>query len=278
MLNYECARAMFEAYGRQKYTATGITTWKYDAAWPAAMTWQYVDWYLNVGGAYYGAKKGCETLHVQYSYDDHSIWVVNGRYEDLDGLRVTARLLNNDLSEKGRQSATIRVAADGHTKAFVLTAPADLSRLYFLKLTLEDQAGKLVSDNFYWLSTVPEIPGKLNETRGSFSIKPRSVPDYTALNALPPVKVTVSNQFAREGDETVANVTVKNPSHHLAFAVHLAVTQGNGGNEIGPTYWQDNYFSLLPGEARTVQGRIATKHLEGAEPVLIVDGWNVQVE
>ena len=175
---------------------------------------------------------------------------------------MTTRLLNDDLSEKGRQSVTVRVAADGHTKAFVLKKPKNLSKLYFLKLTLEDKAGKLVSDNFYWLSTSPEIPGEMNEARDSFSLEPRSVPDYTALNALPPVKVTVSNQFAREGGETVANVTVKNPSNKLAFAAHLAVTQGKGGNEIGPTYWQDNYFSLLPGEERTVQGRIATKHLE----------------
>jgi exo-1,4-beta-D-glucosaminidase len=276
MLNYECARAMFEAYGRQKYSATGITTWKYDAAWPAVMTWQYVDWYLNVGGAYYGAKKACETLHVQYSYDDESIWVVNGRYEDIDGLRVTARLLGNDLSEKGRQSATVRVAADGHTRAFVLKKPKDLSKLYFLKLTLEDNSDKLVSDNFYWLSTSPETPGKIVGDWDEFSISPRSVPDYTALDGLPPVKLDVAKQFTRQGPETVAAVTVKNPSDKLAFAVHLAITQGKGGNEIGPTYWQDNYFSLLPGEQRTVEGRIATEHLEGAEPILVVDGWNVE--
>ena len=276
MMNYECARGMFEAYGRNKYSATGITTWKYDVAWPATMTWQYVDWYLNVGGAYYGAKKACETLHAQYSYDDVSIWVVNGRYRDFDGLRVTARLLNDDLSEKGRQTATVRVASDGHTKAFVLKRPKGLSKLYFLKLTLEDAAGKLVSDNFYWLSISPEIAGTMNEHWEDFSMKPRSAPDYTALDKLPPAKVTVSKQFAREGGETVANVTVKNPSDKLAFAVHLAVTQGQGGNEIGPTYWQDNYFSLLPGEERTVQGRFATEHLENAEPVLVVDGWNVQ--
>ena len=60
MLNYECARAMFEAYGRQKYSATGITTWKYDVAWPAALTWQYVDWYLNVGGAITGPRRAAK--------------------------------------------------------------------------------------------------------------------------------------------------------------------------------------------------------------------------
>ncbi|MGC8792766.1 MAG: hypothetical protein ACP5U2_05185, partial [Bryobacteraceae bacterium] len=61
---------MDEAYARNKYSATGITAWKFDAAWPASPTWQFVDWYLMAGGAYYGAKKACEPLHVQYSYDD----------------------------------------------------------------------------------------------------------------------------------------------------------------------------------------------------------------
>jgi len=275
LLNYECARAMFEAYGRQKYSATGITTWKYDAAWPAAMTWQYVDWYLNVGGAYYGAKKACESLHVQYSYDDDSIWVVSTRPEAWEGLKVTARLLNNDLSEKGRQSATVGVAADGQSKAFVLKKPGDLSKLFFLKLTLEDKAGKPVSDNFYWLSTSPETTGTMNRDWEKFSIQPRSVPDYRALEGLAPVKLSVAHQFVPQGKETVAKVTVTNPSGTLALAVHLAVTQGAGGHEIGPTYWQDNYFSLLPGERRTVEGRLATEHLESAPPVLVVDGWNV---
>ncbi|HEO71409.1 MAG TPA: hypothetical protein ENN80_09105, partial [Candidatus Hydrogenedentes bacterium] len=100
VMNYNQARAMFEAYGRNKYSATGITTWKYNAAWPASPTWHYIDWYLIPTGAYYGAKKACEPLHVQYAYDDDTVWVINNHLEGFDELRATATVNNLDMSEK----------------------------------------------------------------------------------------------------------------------------------------------------------------------------------
>ena len=42
-------------------------------------------------------------------------------------------------------------------------------------------------------------------------------------------------------------MTVENPGKSLAFFVHLKVNQA-GGEEVLPVIWQDNYFSLLPGE------------------------------
>jgi len=48
----------------------------------------------------------------------------------------------------------------------------------------------------------------------------------------------------------------------------------------GPTVismdWEDNYFSLLPGESRTVRAIVPKAELEGQEPTLRVLGWNVR--
>ena len=109
VMNYESARAMYEAYARNKYDAKGITTWKYDAAWPAAMTWQYVDWYLVASGAYYGAKKACEPLHVQYSYDDQSVCVVNSLYEPAEDLTANAVIYDLSMKERFSRSAQVSV-------------------------------------------------------------------------------------------------------------------------------------------------------------------------
>ncbi len=89
-MNFNSARGMFEAYARNKYKATGITTWKYDTAWPASISWQYVDWYLRPTSAYYGAKKACEPLHIQYAYDDECVWIVNSYRKNFSNLKVTA--------------------------------------------------------------------------------------------------------------------------------------------------------------------------------------------
>jgi exo-1,4-beta-D-glucosaminidase len=63
-LTYEGQRAMFEAFARNKYTATGVIQWMLNNAWPS-MIWHLYDYYLRPGGGYYGTKKACEPVHVQ---------------------------------------------------------------------------------------------------------------------------------------------------------------------------------------------------------------------
>ena len=282
-LNYESARGMFEAYARNKYESLGITTWKYDAAWPAAYSWQYVDWYLNVGGAYYGAKKACEPLHVQYSYDDHSIYVVNSFYQDFKNLKVSARIYNFDLSVKLSKSAKVGVSSDGKTEAFKIEFPSGLSKTFFLKLKLEDSAGKEITDNFYWLSTIPEIEGTKIEAKSPrgfdwdlFIAKPKSVADFTALESLPKVELEKSFELQEKDSEITGKVKIKNNGKSLAFMVHLSVTKGEGSDEISPAFWDNNYVSLFPGEEKEICVRF-NKNDQGNTPaVLKVDGWNVK--
>jgi hypothetical protein len=47
-------------------------------------------------------------------------------------------------------------------------------------------------------------------------------------------------------------------------------------SEAGPTYWDDNYVSLLPGESRTLKAVLPKAELEGKEPTMWVLGWNVR--
>jgi len=270
-LNYESARGMYEAYGRNKFKATGITTWKYDAAWPASPTWQYVDYNLFATGAYYGAKKACEPLHIQYSYDDQSIWVVNNLHEPFDGLTVTARAFNIDLAEKVSKTAQVSVPVNGNAKALDIEWPEDMSTTFFLKLTLADANGKLLSDNFYWLSTVPDLP----DPHPRSFLNPESTSDFTALEKMPATKLAVEKAFTTDGDEQVATVKLTNEGENLAFFVNLALTQGEGGPEVTPAFWQDNYVTLLPGETREITGRVYTRDLQGKTPAIKVTGWNL---
>jgi len=276
-MNYNSARGMFEAYGRNKYAATGVTTWKYDAAWPAAMTWHYVDWYLRATGAYYGAKKACEPLHVQYAYDDESVYVVNSFYEPFDGLTVAATLYNFDMSTPYANQAIVNVGPDGKTKAFAIQWPQNLSPTHFLKLDLKDRTGMLRSTNLYWLSTTPDVPGKTGHTpQRVFYTQPASRADFTPLSTMPPVKLETESSAAVSGDDTVVTVTLKNPTPHLAFLVQLDITAGEGSESVAPVYWEDNYFSLVPGESRTVKAVVPTAELSNRPPRLCVAGWNIE--
>jgi len=269
---YEGERAMFEAFGRNKYTATGVIQWMLNNAWPS-MIWHLYDYYLRPGGGYFGTKKACEPLHVQYSYDDKSIVVVNSLYQDFKQMKVTARVLNLDLSEKFKREAALDVIPDGSMRVFVLPEIQGLSDTYFLKLTLEDPAGKTVSSNFYWLSTKTET---LDWDKSTWYHTPtKSYADYTALQNLPKVALKVKSRPERKNGDGVVRVSVHNPSSNLAFAVHLKVVKGRGGEELLPIFWEDNYFPLLPGETREVRATFHESDLKGAKPVVEVDGWNV---
>jgi len=270
---YEGVRAMYEAYSRNKYTSTGVIQWMLNNAWPS-MIWHLYDFYLRPGGGYFGAKKAMESLHPVYGYDDHSVWLVSSQYEDAKGLRLTAKVLNLDMSEKFSNQVSLDAAADSTNKTLTLPEIDGLSPTYFLLLRLQDSSGKLVGSNFYWLSTKPET---LDWERSNWYTTPTvSYADYTALSRLPRVKLEVADHTEHKGEEAITHVTLDNPSKSLAFFVRLKVNKGKGGDEILPVVWQDNYISLLPGEKREVTATYRARELGATQPVVEVSGWNVE--
>lgn len=287
---YEAHRAMMEAYGRNKYTSTGIIQWMLNNAWPS-MIWHMYDWYLRPGGSYFGVKRACEPLHVQYSYDDHSIVVVNSYYRPFADLKVSAKVYNLDMSEKFSKDAQVSVSPDSSTRVFTVPSLSGLSTTYFLRLALES-GGQVASQNFYWLSTHEETldwSREEEDASGQYDISTwtptKEFANYTALNSLPKIHVEVTAQTKNEGDESSTSVMIHNPTSSLAFAVRVKVNrsssnrvsrEGPEDSEILPVLWQDNYFSLLPGETRQITARYTNRQKENhGAPIVEVEGWNV---
>ena len=295
VMEFEGERAMFEAFGRDKYTSTGVIHWMLNNAWPS-MIWHLYDYYLRPGGSYFGAKKGCEPLHIQYSYDDRSIAVVNSYYTDFTDLKATAQVYNLDLTEEYSHEASLDIAADGVRKLFVIPDIDGLSTTYFLSLTLRDSSGKQISSNFYWLSTKPDV---FDWDSSTWYFTPtKALADLTALNTLPKVKLNVTSKSDTDGDYGTTHVTIENPTKTLAFAVHLKLMKPSRYQdpeadsdeiEVLPVLWEDNYFPLMPGEKREIAVKYKTADTEresrssdvplwamkrGA-PTVDVDGWNV---
>jgi exo-1,4-beta-D-glucosaminidase len=267
VMAYEGHRAMFEAFGRNKYTSTGVIQWMLNNAWPG-MIWHLYDWYLRPGGSYFGAKKACEPLHVQYSYDDRSIVVVNSFYQPFANMKVVATAYNLDMSVKFSREAKMDAEPDSSTRVFNLPEIADLSSTWFLSLKLEDSSDDTVSENFYWFSTTPET---LQWDKGTWYTTPtKTFADYTALETLPPVALNV----ASKSTDHSTIVTVTNPGKSLAFAVHLKVKKDSDGEEILPVLWEDNYFPLLPGQTRQITATY--RSLGKSKAVVDVEGWNVK--
>ncbi len=273
-MTYDGQRAMFEAYARNKYTSTGVIQWMLNNAWPS-LIWHLYDYYLVPAGGYFGAKKACEPVHVQYSYDDNSVAVINGTYEMLKGTKVSAKIYSIDAQERASRKATLDLGADSSTKAFDLPQPDGLTPTYFLKLELHDASGKLVSDNFYWLSTKADVLdwAKKNDT---VYTPQKEFGDLTGLNSLPKARVAVTKTMHRSGGNSVLTVVAENKSDSVAFMVHPRLTRGKGGEDVTPVFWSDNYFSLLPGEKKAITARFDFSLLHGATFELVVEGWNLE--
>ena len=269
-LAYESHRAMFEGFARNKYVSTGVIQWMQNNAWPS-MIWHLYDFYLRPGGTYFATKLACEPVHIQYSYDDRSVVVVNSLYKPLSGLKATAQLLDFDLKDKFSKTTDVSVEPDSSTRVFNIPEVADITTTHFLRLTLTDRSGQVRSSNFYWLSTKPDV---LDDAKAKWYYTPcSSFADFTALQSLPEVQVKGSVRYQTTRDRQVARITVENPGKTLAFMVRLQVLGGD--QEILPVFWDDNYFSLLPGEKRVVTASYTARAGAG-KPKAVIGGWNVQ--
>jgi exo-1,4-beta-D-glucosaminidase len=96
------------------------------------------------------------------------------------------------------------------------------------------------------------------------------------LQQLPEVKLKVTHHFTQRDDTTFVQATIENPSSHLAFMIHLDLRKKKNGKSVVPVFWNDNYFSLLPGEKRTITGYCHTKDLGGQRPKITFNGWNIE--
>ncbi len=259
VLQYEATRAMFEAYAGNKYKSSGIIYWMYNSAWPS-MYWQLYDYFFAPNGAFYGTRKACENLHIQYSYDDNSIRVVNGNYKDFSGLKATAKIYNIGMKEIFSEEARVEIKPDESKKVLFVKRPSGAGDVYFLKLILSDDAGKEISSNFYWLSS-----------RGDENA------DFTALDRLPEVELNFSVSSVKlENGKYTAMVELENPSASLAFSINPRIIKGDSKDLVLPVFWDDNYFSLLPKEKRSLKVEFDAKNLDGATPILSLAGWNIK--
>merc|ERR1719326_888922 len=137
-MHYEAHRAMFEAYSAAKYTDTGIVQWMLNNAFPQHV-WHLYDWYLNPAGAYFGARKANEPLHILYLYSSSSVWIVNSEYTSVSGTVARAEARGLDGKVLYTHHAPVEtLAADGTRQLFTVPSSVfDDRSTILLRLTLD---------------------------------------------------------------------------------------------------------------------------------------------
>jgi len=266
---------MFEAYGRNKYTSTGVIQWMLNNAWPS-LIWHLYDYYLVPGGGYFGTKKAVEPVHVQYGYDDHSVAVVNDTYQERKGMKARARVYSLEGKLLADKEQAVDVPADGAVKVFDLPSAEGLTMTFFVRLDLRDPRGRPVSDNFYWLSAKADTLDWAKKQDTVYTPQAEFA-DLSGLASLAKVKLEASAVLEQPAGAAGGRVhlRIKNPSSSVAFQVRLRLADPKEGLDVTPVFWDDNYFSLLPGEERIVSGAYDVSRLHGARPRIQIGGFNV---
>jgi exo-1,4-beta-D-glucosaminidase len=273
--NYENTRSFFEAWNSHEYTQSfGVVFWMLNNAWPS-VHWNLYDYYFKPGGGYFGAKHANEPVHIAYDYFTRNVYAVNSTLTARSGMTATATVYNiPDLSQRYTTQATVNASANASTQVLTIPSLTGLSTTYFIRLQLRDSAGALVSNNLYWYSTSPDV---LSNHSTWYKTDVKSYANLTGLNSLasnPNLTVTASR--AVSGGQQTVTMTLHNTSTtNIAFFVRPEVTAGNGGNEVVPVSYTDNYVSLWPGESTTITATYQTGDLGGQAPYLRVRGYNV---
>jgi exo-1,4-beta-D-glucosaminidase len=245
--------------------------------WPS-LIWHLFDYWLAPGGGYFGARKACEPVHIQYSYDDRSIVVVNSTYSDVGALTARAAVL--DLAGKRLwqdQSANLVAAADSSRRVLSVPPPQSIPGItstYFVVLTLDGPGGRL-GTNWYWLSTTDETYDI--GARSDYVVPTTNWADYSALATLAPATLAASARLGGDGNDEVVSVTLSNPAGPPAFFVRVQVdARGAGGErEILPVRWSDNYVSMAAGETLQLTARYRRSDRGDALPIVRADGVNL---
>ena len=257
-INYDGYRAMFES---RSLNRKGLLLWMSHPAWPS-MTWQTYDWYFEPTAAYFGCKKASEPLHIQWNPADNNIEIVNYNAGDYHGLNVRAMVMNTDGSVVWEKSGSFDSTEDTTVKCFAVEFPSEVSETHFIKLYLTDSEGNTLSDNFY-----------INGTEYG---------NHQAMASMSKADVKVSSNFEKvadgseiHGDEWRGSVVLENRSKVPAVMVRLNVVGRQDGGQILPMFYEDNYFSLMPGEKKTVTLRWYDADSRGNSPEVIVSGYNM---
>lgn len=224
IFNYDAYRSMFEGFNSKMWDNTsGVLLWMSHPAWPSVL-WQTYTFDYETPAAYFGSKKACEPVHVQYNPITRKVQVVNTTMNPTDinlecSMYDINGMLLKELSWDGLvepSSVVNAVEVDGETST---SGPVLLRLMY--------------SNNYkndYWLCS-DALSNKMLLGLESPSLK------------------LVKQE---KSGENLYKFTIKNMGRNPAIYIKLNV-RDKDGRAILPAFFSDGYFNLLPGESQDIE-------------------------
>ncbi len=235
-------QAIFEAAGHKLNDIGGVMLWKLNAAFPSVV-WQVYDWFLEPNAGYYFMQNACEPVHVQLNLNNLKVTVINRKYIQENNLTCSAEIFSTDSKSVYREQEAVSLGPSEVKETIQLAqALGKKDGVAFIVLNLKDNAGNTLSHNVYWLS---------------------SDSNYKALADLPATSVKVTLLKSSKSDtESSWSIKIENNSDRIAFFIRPRLMANS--EEVLPSYWTANYFTLAPGEFIKVNVSCPSSVLKGA--------------
>jgi mannosylglycoprotein endo-beta-mannosidase len=255
LVNYDQYRALMEGFSAHMWEwYTGTIIWKTQNPW-TAMRGQMYDYYLDPNACLYGLHKGSEPFHVMYDNADCMVMIANNTFTEKRNIMLQAEAF--DMDGKGRVLTQVfSYIEPTSSKSFVSLKNA-IDRMgkdkgMFLYLSLLDENKNLLDDNLYWL--------------------PDSTGNYSGLQEMKKANVEITAHKIKEGK---IEVTISNANENpIAFFNRLSLVNSKTKQRILPSFYSDNYISVLPGETNKITIDYTPAANENAAVELY--GWNVE--
>lgn len=240
--NYDGYRAMFESSNLQRQ---GLIIWMSHSCWPS-MVWQTYDYYFEPTAAFFGIKKACEPLHVQYNEATNTVQLINQMRPTTD-LTVTASVYDLRGKMLWTRSMDMTIPVDSTMDCFPVEAgQTEGNRILRLEATSRHDYSTVSTNDYILWDSNPETGWKPLDL-ATVSIEPSLMDN--------------------------SEILVANTGTAPAMMIRLNLC-GEDGEQILPVEYSDNYFHLLPGESRTIRISWNKDDARGQRPVLKVSGYN----
>ena len=245
-LQAEGVRYAVEAHRRTMYHTSGALPWQFNEPYPMAACTSAVDYYAQPKPLYYVIARAYESLHLSAAFTSQvwknqahfqaELWITHASTSDIsEAMLFTARLIGSSGRVYAEQSSTIILPTNASYNIGTFIAPLNsVEEVFFLDLELNNR-GQTLSRNRYLFTRSDNLASLLSFMSTTLHI-----------------------------ERTANQISVINTGTHAALFVWLETLP-----ESDPVYFSDNYFSLLPGEYRSVNS--------GGSSTLGIRGWNTEL-
>lgn len=266
------SKSIWEVWNYNKFDygdryASGLLFWYHNSP-TRQVCGRMWDWSLEPTASLYHTQNALEPLHPQFDYLKNTVSVYNDYLQSFTNYLLTAEVYDLNSKRVGVYSKKLNVIPKDGVLNDVLKIDfsANITPVHFIKLLLMDGKGKVVGSNFYWRSTDPYL--------GKTTLSGPAAGGFESLASMKQTILTTKSSIRKNDNQYLIELDIRNNSKTIAFFTQLQLLDKDK-KPVRPSFYTDNFYSLLPGESKHIRIEASIEHLSGEGNVLIIKGHNV---